>query len=87
MRYASLNFLKRNILRKKKPTVKRTGSGGSSGNYIFGKINNFYALKLGYGYRRMIAGKPDPGTVSIHWIYSGGFSVGLSEALLPEVAN
>ncbi len=44
---------------------------------IYGKVNNFYALKLGYGFRKMIAGKPDPGTVSIHWVYSGGLSVGL----------
>ncbi len=45
--------------------------------YKFGKINNFYTLKLGYGYRRMIAGKPDPGTVSIHWVYAGGLAIGL----------
>jgi len=45
--------------------------------FIYGKVNNFYALKLGYGYRRMIAGKPEPGTVSIHWLYAGGLSIGL----------
>ena len=44
--------------------------------YKFGKINNFYALKLGYGFRKMIAGKPDQGTVSIHWVYAGGLSIG-----------
>jgi hypothetical protein len=47
------------------------------GSFILGKINNFYQAKLGYGQRRMIAGKPDPGTVSIHWTYLGGFSIGL----------
>jgi len=45
--------------------------------FIYGKINNFYALKLGYGLRKMIAGKPEPGTVSIHWVYAGGLSLGL----------
>lgn len=45
--------------------------------FIYGKKNNFYTLKLGYGFRRMIAGKPDPGTVSIHWFYSGGLSLGM----------
>ena len=45
--------------------------------YIYGKVNHFYALKLGYGKRKMIAGKPDPGTVSIHWVYQGGLSIGL----------
>ncbi len=45
--------------------------------YVYGKVNNFYALKLGYGNRKLIAGKPEPGTVSIHWSYSGGISLGL----------
>jgi len=45
--------------------------------YIYGKINNFYSLKFGYGFRRLIAGKPEPGTVSIHWTYLGGLSLGL----------
>lgn len=47
------------------------------GGYVLGKINNFYQANLGYGYRRLIAGKPDPGTVSIHWTYMGGFTAGL----------
>lgn len=51
------------------------GSGTST--YIFGKINNFYTLKLGWGLRKLIAGKPDPGSVSIHWANSGGLALGL----------
>jgi hypothetical protein len=47
--------------------------------FIFGKINNFYALKLGYGVRTMIAGKPEPGTVSIHWVNTGGLSLGMEK--------
>ncbi|MBA3829099.1 MAG: hypothetical protein H0X33_09205 [Taibaiella sp.] len=45
--------------------------------FIFGKINNFYTFKLGIGRRVMIAGKPDPGSVSIHWVYLVGLSVGM----------
>jgi hypothetical protein len=45
--------------------------------YVFGKINNFYTFKLGIGDRKMIAGKPESGTVSIHWVYGGGLSIGL----------
>ncbi|MBS1616743.1 MAG: hypothetical protein JST06_11575 [Bacteroidetes bacterium] len=47
--------------------------------FIYGKINNFYTLKLGYGVRRMIAGKPEPGTVSIHWVATGGFALGMEK--------
>lgn len=50
---------------------------GNTNSYFYGKINNFYALKLGYGYSKMLAGKPDPGSVSIHWVNVIGFSLGL----------
>lgn len=50
---------------------------GKSQTYVFGKINNFYNLNLTYGHRRLIAGKPEPKTVSIHWVYAGGLSLGL----------
>jgi hypothetical protein len=47
--------------------------------FIYGKVNNFFALKVGYGGRKMIAGKPDPGTVAIHWVYVGGISIGMEK--------
>jgi len=53
------------------------GMNTQTGSYILGKINNFYQIKLGYGNRKLIAGKPDPGTISVHWVYLGGFSAGL----------
>lgn len=45
--------------------------------YTFGKAANFYAFKLGMNFRKMIAGKPESGTVSIHWVNGGGLAVGL----------
>jgi len=62
-------------------------SGSKPTPFIFGKINNFYALKLGIGKRKMIAGKPDPGTVSIHWVYAGGLSVGMLKPYYIKVYN
>lgn len=53
------------------------GNSFPAGSYTLGKINNFYQLKLGVGNRKLIAGKPDPETISIHWVYMGGFSAGL----------
>lgn len=79
--FYNLRFFSIEISEKKHPKEKRTTSGGggpeTSNSYIFGKINNFYTVKLGYGSRRLIAGKPDPGTVSIHWVNSGGLSLGM----------
>jgi hypothetical protein len=65
----------------KSSATDQTPSGGSQKTkpYIFGKINNFYALKVGYGVRKMIAGKPEPGTVSIHWVNVGGLSLGMEK--------
>src|SRR6185312_9592978 len=52
-------------------------TGQEQKTYIYGKINDFYTLKLGYGFRKLIAGKPDPGCVSLHWVGVGGLSVGI----------
>lgn len=69
---------------KKHPLeTKRTNVGSVNPDqvrpFVFGKMNNFYSLKLGYGHREMIAGKPDPGAVAIHWVYAGGLALGLEK--------
>lgn len=56
-----------------------TGTGEKSKAFIYGKVNNFYALKLGYGFRKLLVGKPEPGTVSIHWLMAGGFALGMEK--------
>jgi len=78
----NVRLLEFELMERKHPKEKRTNSapgfiGIQSNSYILGKVNNFYVAKLGYGNRRMIAGKPDPGCFSIHWVYLGGVSVGL----------
>lgn len=50
-------------------------SGGKA--YAYGKINNLYALRFNIGKKKMIAGKPYPNSISIHWLYAGGLTVGL----------
>lgn len=68
---------------KKHPKeIKRTNTLGSvrtdkTKAFIYGKANNFYTFKIGYGKRKMIAGKPEQGTISVHWVYLGGLSAGL----------
>lgn len=68
--------------RKDPAQIKRTNTLAAYSNdkptpFVYGKVNNLYALKLGYGGRKMIAGKPEQGTVSVHWMYLGGLSLGL----------
>ena len=81
-RFFNLHFFQFEVTEKKDPREVKTStgssSGGGTGSYIYGKINNLYVVKLGYGLRTMIAGKPDEqGVVSIHWINAGGAAIGL----------
>lgn len=55
------------------------GNGEKAKAFIYGKVNNFYSAKLGYGFRKLLVGKPEPGTVSIHWLIAGGFSLGMEK--------
>lgn len=79
LRYVELEFNEVKNPKETKTTNNFLGtySNESAKPYIYGKINNFYQFNLGYGFRRMIAGKPEPGSVSIHWFYLGGLSLGL----------
>jgi hypothetical protein len=79
----NVRVLEFELSERKNPKEKLTSSsspgvpGLSSSSYILGKINKFYTAKLGYGNRKLIAGKPEPGTFSLHWVYMGGVSVAL----------
>jgi hypothetical protein len=53
------------------------GGQTSDKTYIYGKINNFYALKFNYGMQKMITGKPLFKCVSVHLVYAGGLSLGM----------
>ncbi len=57
--------------------------------YKYGKINNFYQLKIGYGNQKPISGKPDLKSIQINWVYAAAFSLGMLkpyylDLLIPE---
>lgn len=89
--FYNLLYLQTEFTEKKDPKEQKvkaqTLSDKSSASYIYGKINNFYALKLGLGYRKMLAGKPDPGCVSIHWANTAGFALGMLKPYYIQVAG
>jgi hypothetical protein len=72
---------------KKSPSEEKSSSYITGNSYIYGKINNFYVLKLAYGYRKLLVGKPDPGTVSIHWVNAGGLALGLLKPYYLDVES
>lgn len=63
------------------------GTGGFSfGNpYIYGKINNFYSLQLGFGNQRILGQKGNKNGVAVSVVYKGGLSVGLLRPYYIEV--
>ncbi len=55
--------------------------------YIYGKINNFYQLKLGFGQQRMLGQKGNKNGVSVSAVYSGGLALGLLRPYYLQVQN
>ncbi len=58
-------------------------------SYKYGKINNFYQLKFGYGNSKPITGRLDRKSVVINWTYAIGLSMGVVkpyylDLLVPE---
>jgi hypothetical protein len=68
--------------RRSPKELKTYGTDAVSGNtsnqtYVFGKVNNFYALRINYAYYKLLAGKPYTSTVSVHWVNAAGVAIGL----------
>ena len=69
---------------KKNPKEKKVTNTIPAGNFvqagnpcIYGKQNIFYQVKPGFGQQRLIGGKANKNGIAVHWIYSGGISLGL----------
>ena len=63
----------------KDPKEEKTPTGffTISNPYIFGKINNFYQFKLGFGQQYLFGQKGNKNGVAVTGSYQGGFSLGL----------
>lgn len=53
--------------------------------YIYGKINSFYQLKLGFGQQRMLGQKGNKNGIAVSAVYSGGLSIGMLRPYYLEV--
>jgi hypothetical protein len=92
------NFLWFDLSEKKNPKESRTLNENFTVvnpnelkpvSYKYGKINNFYQLKIGYGASKPITGKLDKKSVTINWVYGAGLSLGMLkpyylDLLIPE---
>lgn len=56
---------------------KSSGEGFFSNSFVFGKINNFYQAKLGFGQQYVLGQKGNKNGIAVLGIAQGGLSVGL----------
>jgi hypothetical protein len=80
----SLEF---NEIKQSKEDKLPNGTGGFSfGNpYVYGKVNNFYSLQLGFGNQRILGQKGNKNGVAVSLVYKGGFSMGLLRPYYIEI--
>jgi hypothetical protein len=55
--------------------------------FVYGKINNFYFAKLGFGQQHIIGGKGNKNGVAVSAVYGLGFSAGLLKPYYLNVNN
>lgn len=72
---------------EKVPTISASGGFLIVSSYIYGKRNNFYNLKLGFGQQKLIGGKGNKNGVAVSAIYGGGLTAGLLKPYYIEIQN
>ncbi len=55
--------------------------------YIYGKLNNFYFLNIGFGKQLVLGGKSTKNGVAVSAIYGGGLTLGMLKPYYLEVFN
>lgn len=83
------NIFQLEINEKKHRKEKRTSllNGFNFNSVIFGKLNNFYQVKLSAGQQRIIGGKGNKNGVAVMAVYTGGVSVGLQKPYFVDVTD
>ncbi|THU30449.1 hypothetical protein FAM09_30290 [Niastella caeni] len=83
------NIFQLEINEKKHKKEKRTSllNGFNFNSVIFGKLNNFYQVKLGVGQQRIIGGKGNKNGVAVMAVYTGGLSIGLEKPYYVDVID
>ncbi len=55
--------------------------------YVFGKLNEFYAFRLGYGALKTLYFKKDKGGIEVRYLYHTGLSLGVLKPVYFEIIN
>ena len=62
---------------KEEKVTANPNSFSSNSQFKWGKANNFFQFKVGYGKQRLIGGKGNKNGVSVTGIYAGGLALGI----------
>lgn len=91
---ATVNFYQLEFSEKKDPKQDRSSNLVTAGPYlvstspyVYGKLNNFYQLKVGIGQKRLVGGKGNKNGVEVNAIYYGGLSAGLMKPYYVELMS
>ena len=73
---------------KSSEEVKRVNSNfPNSRRYIYGKMNNIYLLRAGYGVQKLLNRKPYWGGIEVRFFYYGGVAIGFAKPVYLYIAN
>ena len=75
---------------KKHPKEKKQAASANAfqvNSVVYGKMNNFYQLKLGAAEQRIIGGKGNKNGVAVSVIYGGGLIFGLAKPYFVDVQD
>lgn len=86
-RVATIFQIELNEKKHKKERRISLMNGFSFNSVVFGKLNNFYQVKLGIGQQRIIGGKGNKNGVAVMAVYTGGLSVGLQKPYFVDVRD
>lgn len=56
-------------------------------SYAYGKLNNLFILRGGFGFQNLIATKPYWGGIELRYFYIGGASIGLAKPVYLNIIN
>lgn len=76
-RFANTYLFELTEIKHPKEEKTQTGNGFVSNSFVYGKINNFYQFKLGFGQQYILGQKGNKNGIAVMGLYQGGLSLGL----------
>lgn len=86
-RFTNLYMVELTEIKHPKEEKVGKGDGVFNSSFVYGKINNFYQLKFGFGQQYIFGQKGNKNGVAVMGIYEGGLSLGLLRPYYLDVTD